>query len=123
MSKSALSIFIFSLYLLMIGAGLVFVPNVLLAWFDLAATQEVWIRLVGMLVFILGAYYFLAARNGFKPFFQWTVYGRVAGSVAYLMLVALKLAPTIFIVLAITDLLTALWTYHCLRTEDRQRGS
>lgn len=123
MIKSALSVFIFSLYLLLIGAGLALVPNMLLAWFGLAATQEVWIRVVGMLVFILGVYYLLAARTGFKPFFQWTVYGRMAGSVAYLALVLFKLAPAIFIWFAIVDLLTALWTYHCLRTEGRQPGS
>ena len=70
MSKSARSLFVFSLYLYVLGAILVLIPNVLLRLFFFPATDEVWIRVVGMLVFILGFYYFQASRNELKNFFQ-----------------------------------------------------
>ena len=70
MSKSARTIFIFGLYLGFLGIVLLVTPNLLLGIFQLPSTNEVWIRVVGMLLFLLGIYYILAARKEMTEFFQ-----------------------------------------------------
>ena len=57
MSKAALSMFIFGIYVILFGIILMVVPNALLAIFGLPATTEVWVRVVGMLVFLIGYLY------------------------------------------------------------------
>ena len=74
MSKSSRSIFLFSIYLFGLGSIMVLLPNLLLNIFSVPETNEVWIRVAGMLVLILGYYYFQASKNDIKVFFKWTVY-------------------------------------------------
>ena len=47
MSKSAFSLRVFSIYLFALGSALVAVPNLLLSFFGIPETHEVWIRIVG----------------------------------------------------------------------------
>lgn len=54
MSKPALTLKWFGIYLLMLGAGLALLPNLLLSLFLIPPTDEVWIRVVGVLVFNIG---------------------------------------------------------------------
>ena len=70
MSKSARSIFVFSAYLFFLGAILIVNPNFLLELFTFPETNEVWMRVVGVLVFILGFTYFQASRCAIKKFFR-----------------------------------------------------
>src|SRR5574341_1236669 len=76
MSNSARSVFVFGLYLAVLGIVLLVVPNFLLGMFFLPSTTEVWIRVAGMLLLFLGFYYTQAARKEMTDFFQWTVYVR-----------------------------------------------
>ena len=69
MSKSAQSLFVFSIYQFILGLILLVLPNVLLNLFFLPETNEVWIRVVGMLVLILGFYDFQASKNEMINFF------------------------------------------------------
>jgi hypothetical protein len=79
MSRAARSVYLFSMYLMVMGTVLTIAPNFLLDLFRLPAMDEPWIHGVGMLVFILGFYYFKSSQHELKLFFQWTVYGRLAG--------------------------------------------
>ncbi len=51
MSKSAKSVLVFSIYMFSLGLILVLFPNLLLNIFSVPETNEVWIRVVGVLVF------------------------------------------------------------------------
>ena len=115
MSKAAFSVFVFSLYLFALGVILVVIPNVLLSLFRIPATNEVWVRVVGMLVLILGFYYSTAARNELTPFLRATVYGRAAVLVFFVAFVSLGLAPPILIVFGLIDAVAATWTAVALR--------
>ena len=84
-----------SIYLFILGTTLITIPNVFLSLFFLPETNEVWIRVVGMLVLILGFYDFLASKNEMKKFFQWSVYARAAVSIFFLIFVVLGLAPPV----------------------------
>jgi len=117
MSKSARSLFVFSVYLFILGMILIVIPNVLLRLFALQETNEVWIRVVGMLVFILGFYYYQASRSEIKKFFQWTVYGRTAVLIFFIVFVLLDFAPLTLILFGFIDAVAALWTQLSLRSE------
>ena len=103
MSKSARSLFVFSIYLFVLGMILLVIPNVLLTLFGLPKTNEVWIRVVGMLVFILGFYYFSASKNEIKSFLQWTVYARTSVLFFFVVFVLLGFAPAILILFGAID--------------------
>ena len=116
MSKSARSVFIFGLYLDVLGIVLVVTPNFLLGIFQLPVTNEVWIRVVGMLLILLGVYYILAARKNMTEFFQWTVYLRLTVILFFTAFVLLGFVSPLLILFGVVDLLGAIWTGLALRT-------
>ena len=69
MSNSAKSIFVFGIYSLILGITFLIIPNILLSLFGFQTTNEVWIRVIGMLLFLLAFYYIQAARKNFTAFF------------------------------------------------------
>jgi hypothetical protein len=117
MSKSALSVFVFGLYLLVLGLVLVLVPNFLLGLFSLPSTTEVWIRVVGMLILFLCFYYIQAARKEMTDFFKWTVYVRSSVILFFVAFVLLGFAKPPLILFGVVDLLGAIWTGYALRSQ------
>jgi hypothetical protein len=116
MSNSARSIFVFGLYLLLLGTILLLIPNILLGMFFFPQTTEVWIRVVGMLVLFLCFYYIQAARKEITDFFRWTVYVRSTVIVFFAAFVLLGLASPALILFGVADLLGAIWTHLALRS-------
>ena len=117
MSKGARSVFVFSIYLFILGAILILIPNVLLSIFAFPETNEVWIRVVGLLIFILGFYYFQASKSEMKNFFQWTVYARASVIIFFIIFVLLGFASPVLILFGFIDAAAALWTHLSLRSE------
>ena len=117
MSKSARSLFVFALYLAMIGAILLIAPNFLLGLFSLPSTSEVWIRVVGMLALFLAFYYTQVARAEYRDFFRWTVYVRASVTLFFTAFVLLGFVSPILILFGVVDLLGAVWTGLALRGE------
>ena len=115
MSKAAISVFVFSIYLFVLGLILVAFPNVLLSLFRVPETNEVWIRVVGMLVLILGYYYSTAAQNELTPFLRATVIGRFSVLGFFIVFVLLDFAPPILILFGVIDAVAATWTGLALR--------
>jgi uncharacterized membrane protein len=116
MSKSARSVFVFGLYLAVLGIVLLVAPNFLLGMFGLPSTTEVWIRIVGMLVLFLGFYYTQAARKEMTDFFRWTVYLRSTVIIFFVVFVLLGFASPPLIMFGVVDLLGAIWTGLALRS-------
>ena len=124
MSKAARSLLVFSIYLMVMGAVLTIAPNALLGLLHLPPTGEVWIRIVGMLAFILGFYYIKAAQMDLTPFIRWTVYGRLAGLLMFSILGIGGFGPPVLILFGVVDGLAAYWTYRCLKLpEDPRSGA
>ena len=117
MSKAAVSVFVFALYLYVLGLVLVVVPNLLLSVFGIAETSEVWVRVVGMLVLILGFYYQTSARNELTAMIRATVIGRSAVLVFFVGFVLAGLAPPVLIVFGVIDAAAAAWTGAALRAD------
>lgn len=116
MSKSARSVFVFGLYLVVLGIVLLVAPNILLGLFFLPLTTDVWIRVAGMLLIFLGFYYTQAARNEMTEFFRWTIYVRSTVIVFFAAFVLLGFARPPLLLFGGVDLLGAIWTGLALRS-------
>ena len=123
MSKAARSLLVFGIYMLVLGMVLVVLPNVLLALFGLAETQEVWIRVVGMLVIILGCYDVLAARSELLPFFEWSVPLRAIVILFFGVFVWLGYVAPVLLLFGVVDLAAAIWTWVALRVDLRDKDA
>jgi hypothetical protein len=115
MSYAAGTIVVFGVYLLLLGVSLILFPNVLLSWFGVPPTIEIWIRVVGMLVLLLGSYYVLAAMSELRPFFQWSVPLRVSVMFFFGVFVLMGLAPSMLLLFGAIDVFGAAWTWFALR--------
>jgi hypothetical protein len=123
MSKAAVSLRVFSLYMFVLGVTLVVDPNLLLSTFGFAQTREVWIRIVGLLVLIVGYFDFMASRSEYVPFFHWSVHARLVAAVLLAVFVALGLAPSMLLLFGLIDGVAAIWTAICLRRDAAVRST
>ena len=115
MNAASKSIFYYSFYMLGMGLGLFFIPNLILGLFGLAPTLEVWVRVLGLLAFCTGLLYFYCARTNQTGFFRISVPERVVfflGTVA--LVIFLDITPMLAAVGSV-DLLGAIWTGLTLR--------
>jgi hypothetical protein len=117
MSKSAFSLRVFSIYMFALGSVLVGAPNLLLTFFGIPETQEVWIRVVGMLVLIIGYLDFMASSCEVLVFFRWSVPARLSVPVFFVAFVVLGLAPPILLLFGAIDFAAAIWTAFSLRAD------
>lgn len=117
MDAAARSLVVFGAYLLLIAVGLAFAPNTVLGTLGLPATQEPWIRVLGLLAGIIGYYYIFAARQGLRSFYPATVHGRCIAALVFLGLAVTKVGPWQLLVFGAVDLIAALWTHFALKRE------
>jgi len=122
MSSIAKTVFAFGLYLLGLGAILLIVPNLLLGLFQIPSTSEVWIRVVGMLVFYLGIYYLVAAKTGLRVFMLWSARLRPTVLLFFGAFVLAGLAPSVLLIFGAIDLAGAIWTWNAFRQEAINRS-
>lgn len=114
MSRIALSAFVWGVYLVGAGLGFLIFPNLVLPIFGFPTTSEVWIRVVGLLVAVLGGYYLFAAFNRVIPFIRVTVPGRLVFAFGIVFLVASRLADPSLLIFGALDAVGALWTWTVL---------
>src|SRR5205085_4657711 len=95
LSSPAKSLFVFGIYLLLLGALLVLAPNPMLALFRMAPTVEVWIRVVGMLVLVIGALDTLSALAELRAVMRCSVPLRAAVFLFLAFFCATGLGPTV----------------------------
>jgi hypothetical protein len=102
-------------YVIVSGISLLFFPNFLLGIFGFEPTQEIWIKVLGMLVLALSFYYYAMYKNGGKEIIRSTVQGRLffcAGLVAF---VILGLVKPVLLGFAAAETGLALWTLSEIR--------
>lgn len=118
MSNGAKSMLVYGIYYLGAGATLLIIPNVFLGMLGLPPTDEVWIRVIGMLLFLLSFYYILGARNELRVFFKWTVYTRGSVFIFFIAFVLLGFVKPVLILLGVIDLAGAIWTALTLKSSN-----
>ena len=115
MSRAAKSVFVWGIYMLVLGGTFLLIPNVALPLFGFPPTNEIWIRGMAMLAVALGYFYVQAARHEMLQFFRWKVQGHIFGVICMVMFVILQLGPPMLLLFASADLLAAIWTGLALR--------
>ncbi|MAH65622.1 MAG: hypothetical protein CMJ27_04415 [Phycisphaerae bacterium] len=111
MNGAAISLLVFGLYMIFaVGAGFMFAPKFVLDLSGLSAGDGIWVRFVGMLASILGAYYIMVARAGLDRFHPWTVATRYYAATFMIVIVLLgEMGPGLILIAAI-DVVAATWT-------------
>jgi hypothetical protein len=115
MSAVARSLVVFGWYLVGFGALLVLAPNLALGIFGLPPTGEVWLRVVGVLVLVIGYFDVRLGREGLALYARVTVHTRVAVFGFFVVFVLAGLAKPILVLVGAVDLAGALWTAAALR--------
>ena len=117
MTPAARSIYVFGIYLIIVGGVLIGSPNTLLALLQLPPTTEPWAHILGVPVMGLGMYHVVSARAELTPFFRASVWirGFVLGS--FVVMAAMRIIPLIIVGFGIADAAFALWTRFALREQ------
>lgn len=115
MSHAARSLRLFALYLGANGLILLFLPNLLLTALGLAATEEPWIRVLGIIVFNLGLYYHAGADG--RAFQRITIVTRTLVLLGFTGLVLAGHAPALLILFGLVDFSGAVWTALAMRRD------
>lgn len=111
MNAAAKSVYYFGFYLLLLGVTLTAVPNLLLSVFQIPETNEVWIRVVGIILFSLSIYYILMSQTNNTLFISITIYIRFSILLWFSFFVLMGWAPAMLILFSVIDALGGLWTY------------
>lgn len=120
MTNPAKSLFVFGVYLLAVGSGLMVAPNQLLAVFGTPSTTEIWIRVMGMLLLYLGIYNIAAAKGNWSGFIALSVPLRMSVILFFAGFVWLFGGPKTLLLFGAIDLAFAIWTGSTLAKERRK---
>ena len=115
MSRAAVSILVFGIYLLLNGITVAVAPNLMLATLHQPPTQEPWLHVFGAVVFVLALYYIQAARQEVVAFFRFTTWGRPLLLLILAGFAVARVVPPIMVLFGVIDTAGAIWTAVALR--------
>jgi len=115
MTSTAGSIFYYSFYMLGMGLGLLFIPNLILGVFGFAPTNDVWIRILGLFTFCAGMLYFYCGRTNQTGFFHISIIERTVFFLGIVGIVLFLPANPLLVAIGSVDLFGAIWTALSLR--------
>lgn len=119
MSRAAISIFIFGIYVIFLGITFLFVPEIMFLMLAYPTPPDIVSRILGM-VFLLLAYLYIRAgldEEGMTKFYIWSVHTRALVIIFLGVFAALQLASPLIIMFGAIDLAAALWTFWALRKD------
>lgn len=119
MSRAALSLFIFGIYVLFLGITFLFFPEIIFTIVTVPTDPDIASRVLGVALLILTYYYLRASldEEGMTKFFMWTVHTRALVIVILIFFVILDLVSALIIVFGAIDLAAAIWTFWALRKD------
>ncbi|WP_462252392.1 hypothetical protein [Ferruginibacter sp.] len=115
MTAAAKSVCYFGFYLYVTGITLIAVPNFLLTTLQLPNTNEVWIRVVGVLALCIGYYYHRAGAGNIQAFFKHTIPTRIFVFLSFTAFVLLNYVSPMLILFGAADFAGAVWTWWALK--------
>jgi len=115
MSPAAKSLFVFGIYAVAAGTGLLLMPGLVLGTLGFPPAQDGWVRVVGVLAIVVGAYHLVGARSDFRPYIRASVWARIGFAGLLGSLVVASVMPTPLLLFAAIDLAAAVWTAIALR--------
>ena len=117
MGPAAMSFFVFGLYMTVLGIALVLAPNPLLGLVGIAETTEVWVRVVGVLVVVIGILDVLIAQADLRVVMRWGIYLRSGAAASLVAFAAADLVEPGILIFAAVDALSVAWAVLALRAE------
>jgi hypothetical protein len=118
MSHPALSVYVASWYVIGLGCGLILIPNIVLNLFGLPQTDEIWIRMLGMMTLFLGIFQLQIARAELRSFFRLSIILRLSVVGFVTAFIVTGLAAPVFMLISVMDVLGAGWTWVALNREE-----
>lgn len=112
---AAKTVLYFGFYLYVTGLTLLVAPNFLLSTFKMPVTEEVWIRVVGILVTAIAFYYHQIGSKNIEAMLPLTVVARVFVFLSFVAFVVLQFVSPMLLVFGAIDLLGAVWTWMALK--------
>ncbi|MBY0479394.1 MAG: hypothetical protein K2Q24_17235 [Chitinophagaceae bacterium] len=119
MTAAAKSVYYFGFYLYLVGITLILVPDFFLTTFQLPVSNEVWIRVVGVLTCCIGYYYHRSGAGNVQSFFKHTVVVRLFVFLSFVSFVLLDYVSTILILFGAVDAFGAVWTWLALKKSNK----
>jgi hypothetical protein len=120
MSRARLSIIVYGAYLATAGAVLGLVPNILMALVGIPEDHGFWVRIAGILAFVLGVKGIHNSSAENPTFFRFDNFTRSFAATCMVVLVLSGIAPKIILVLAAIDYGGSLWTELAIRADKRK---
>ena len=94
------------------GLGLMFLPSFILDFFGFAHGEQMWsFRMVGVLAFALGVYYYVTAKQELKPLYVWSAWLRYFAASAMIVMWLIGEVEWMILLFAAVDSLGATWTW------------
>ena len=115
-SKTGKSILISGVYYGLSGLLLLLLPHTFLKLFSVPNTEDLFVRLAGLLLFFLGYYYVRGALAEDELIFRCTLFDRVGGAVVMALFVVFGY-PLALLLFTVIDLVLALATVLLWRAE------
>jgi hypothetical protein len=117
MSRAAFSMLVWALYLMSLGAFLLFAPNFGCWVFGLRDPIGVWPRISGMLFWVIAYYCFCASFSDERKFIVWTNHTRPLMIWFVAVFVAIDLENSMLYLFGFIDLAGTAWTTLALHSD------
>ncbi|MBT3239957.1 MAG: hypothetical protein HON98_04335 [Chloroflexi bacterium] len=117
MSRAGKSVYYFGYYVFGMGLLLLFISNLLLPIVNVPTTDEVWIRLVGMLLLVLGLFYRVVGKNNFLPGIHLTLVTRSLAFFVILGFIYFGFISWVIFLFWLGDLAGVIWTWRALKAD------
>ena len=114
-SNRYMSLLVQSIYVLLTGLQLVFVPNMLLGIFGFDETSEVWIKVLGLVVISLSFIYYALHKSGNAEVATASMWARFFVGAGFILLVVSGQTKAAMVLFAGVDIATATWTWFELK--------
>ena len=114
MPPAARSLFAFSIYVLAASASFLVAPSTMVGLLRLPPVGDGWIRVVGLMGLVIGAYDLVGSRANLLPYIRASVWTRAGFAAGMTLLVALGQMPPTALGFAIMDAAGAAWTAKAL---------
>lgn len=115
MSHAARSVYAAGMYVFFMGSGLILIPHIVLSVFNLPPTEDIWIRMLGMMTVFVGIFQLQIARLELPDLFRLTIILRLSVVGFVMAFIAVGLAQPAFLMIAVVDVAGALWTWWALQ--------
>ena len=119
MRATAASLIVFSVYLGLMGVGLILDPETLMELVGIQHEGTFWMfRLIGILAIILGVYYLVAVQFDLQPLYGWTVKMRYFAALGMASFWLAGEVEASILQFAAMDFLGASWTWWAMRRQE-----